>query len=98
MDQHFSHASLLNDESFFIVKNIFFLSWSHHLFLFIFRKENKTRKKTLGVIPYERKSMSKKIKSKFGVKLLIENVSYDNTPLSLQEISTKQVEGTKPIH
>ena len=50
------------------------------------------------MIPYERKNMSKKIKSKFGVKLLIENVSYDNTPLSLQDISTKQVEGTKAIH
>ena len=39
MDQHFSHASLLNDESFFIVKNIFFkVGVTTYFCLFLERK------------------------------------------------------------
>ena len=50
------------------------MTWSRHLFLFLFLKGKQNKKKTLSVTPYFGKGGLKKIRSGSGVGLLIEKV------------------------
>ena len=92
MGPHLSDVSPLNNEThfffYFSEKLIFKKNWTHHLFLFIFKKESKIRNKTLSDF-FLRINMSTKTESKSRVRLPIGMVPYDNTPLSPKEVSTK---------
>ena len=47
MDLHFSWVFPLDDEIHFLSEKLIFINWNHHLFLFIFKMENKIRNNTL---------------------------------------------------
>ena len=94
MDPHFSRAFPLDrQDSLFICEKLIFgkKSWSHHLFYFLFQRENKTRKKNpkSDSIIFGKNVSLKNPSLGPRIRLFIEKVPLgSNTPLSPKKVST----------